>query len=156
MTEDKKRKAVETEDARVTEAENAARDAMLQLHRPVLETDTSNSTIQLQQILAFPPVSEIRSLSSGPVTLGLRSCIGQTPIVPAHPAGNTSNVRPAAVEQPLVKKHSRSQDRCEFSGCLKKRTYGWEDGVERFCNIHKFEGMLFHCKHKHKKSTKKR
>ena len=154
MSEDKKRKAVQTEDVRVTEAEYAARDAMLQLQRPVLETDTSSSTIQLQQILAFPPVSEIRSLSSGPVTLGLRSCIGQTPIAPAHPAGNTL-VCSNAVDQPLVKKNSRSQDRCEFSGCLKKRTYGWEDGVERFCNIHKFEGMLFHCKHKHNKRTKK-
>ena len=160
MTAEKKRKAVQAEDTRGTEAENAARDAMhmLQLQRPVLATDTSSSTIQLKQILAFPPVSEIRSLSSGPVTLGLRSCIGQTPIAPAHPAGNTlacSNVRPEAVDQLLVKKNSRSQDRCEFSGRLKKRTYGWEDGVERFCNIHKFEGMLFHCKHKHNKRTKK-
>ena len=138
MTEEKKRKAVQAEDTRVTEAENAARDAMLQLQRPVLETDTLNCNRFLHFLLCLKS-----DLCSGPATLGLRSCIGQTPIAPTHQLGiqlASSNVRPEGVEQPLVKKHSRLQDRCEFSECLKKRTYWWEDVVGRFCNIHKFEG----------------
>ena len=63
MTEEKKRKAVQAEDTRVTEAENAARDAMLQLQRPVLETDTLNCNRFLHFLLCLKS-----DLCSGPAS----------------------------------------------------------------------------------------
>ena len=124
--------------------------------------ETSNMSIQnqLQQVLAFPPVSEIRSFMPDSRGGGLQFLAAHkaSAVCPAENMLTSPIIRAEGAQPVTVNRPSRLHDRCEFFGCMKKSTYGYLGGVERFCNLHKLEGMDFHCKQsstKKKRGTKK-